>query len=81
MLSDRIRIGYCLYYIRIRTEHSDTNTDIDGCEKMISRIRQNRISDTDPILADRMQILIGYVKLDKVKDKLNRYNYYFLSHL
>ena len=35
--SDRIRIGYCLYHIRIRTHPSDTDTDtdIDGCEKMI----------------------------------------------
>jgi len=29
----------------------------------------------DRILADRMQILIGYVKMDTVKDKLNRYTY------
>ena len=29
----------------------------------------------DQILADQMQILIGYVKMDTVKDKLNRYTY------
>jgi len=29
----------------------------------------------DRILADRMRILIGYVKIDTVKDKLNRYTY------
>ena len=36
--SDRIRIGYCLYHIRIRIQHSNTNmdTNISGCEKMIS---------------------------------------------
>ena len=34
--SDRIRIRYCLYHIRIRTQPSHTDTNIDGCEKMIS---------------------------------------------
>jgi len=29
----------------------------------------------DRILADRMQILIGYVKMNTVKDKLNGYTY------
>ena len=48
--------------------------DISGCEKMI-RIRKNQISDTNLILADRMRILIRYVKMDTVKDKLNRYIY------
>ena len=33
--SDRIRIGYCIYHIQIRTQPSDTDTDIDRCEKMI----------------------------------------------
>ena len=36
VLSDRIRIGYYLYHIHIRTQPSDTDTDIGGCEKMIS---------------------------------------------
>jgi len=49
--SDRIRIRYCHYQIRIRTQPSDTDTNIDRCEKMIS---VNRISDMDWILADRM---------------------------
>jgi len=43
-------------------------------------IRQNRISDTDQILADWIWILTGYVKTDTIKDKLNRYTYIiFLS--
>jgi len=35
----------------------------------------NRISDMNRILADRMQILIEYVKMDTVKNKLNGYTY------
>ena len=34
--SDRMRIGYSIYNIHIRTQLSDTDTDIIGCEKMIS---------------------------------------------
>ena len=51
--SDRIRIGYSIYNIHIRTQlfDTDTDTDIIGCEKNDIRIRQNRISDTDRILA------------------------------
>ena len=30
-------------------------------------------TDTNQILADQMRILIGYVKLDTVNDKLNGY--------
>ena len=29
----------------------------------------------DPILADRMRILIGYIKMDTLKEQLNRYTY------
>ena len=39
------------------------------------RIHQNQISDTDRILVDRMRILIRYVKIDTVMDKLNGYTY------
>ena len=35
VLSDRIRIEYRLYHICIRTQLSNTDTDIDGCEIMI----------------------------------------------
>ena len=33
------------------------------------------MSDTDMILADWVRILIGYVKMDTLKDKLNGYIY------
>jgi len=75
--SNRIQIRYFLYHIRIRTQPSDTDTvtDIGRYEKNDIRIRQNRISYTDLILADRMRILIGYVKIDTIKYKLNKYTY------
>ena len=34
----------------------------------------------DRILADRVRILIEYVKMDMVKNKLNGYTYIILSH-
>ena len=37
------------------------------------RIRQNQILDMYQILADHMRILIGYVKINTVKEKLDRY--------
>ena len=45
--SDQIQIEYCLYHIFIRTQPSDTDTDINigGCEKNDICIRQNQISD------------------------------------
>ena len=80
---DRIWIRYCLYHICIYTQpsdtYTDTNTDIDTseCEKMIfvSIKIGYRMSDTDLILADQMRILIGYVKMNMVEEKLNRYTY------
>ena len=67
----RIRIGYCFYHIRVHTQPSNTDTDIDGCQKMISVSAKIGYR----ILADQMRILIGYVKMDMVKDKLNEYTY------
>ena len=55
-----------IIWIRIRIL-TDVKNDI--------RIRQNRISDIVRILVDRMRTLIGYVKIDTVKDKLNEYTY------
>jgi len=51
---DSIRIGYYLYHICIYTQPSNTDmdTNIGGCEKNDIRIRQNRISYMDRILAD-----------------------------
>ena len=64
----RIRIGYCVYHIRIHTQPSNTDTDIGGCEKMISvSAKIGYESDMNRILADRMQILIRYVKNGYVK--------------
>ena len=45
----------------------DMVTYISRCEKNDIRIRQNRVSDTDRILADQMRILIGYTKTVTVR--------------